>query len=181
MGKGLRNSSQKRQHVQKFCIKKGKSTLESLDRFDRRILHALQRDARLTLTALAETVNLSPSQCSRRVTRLEESGVIQGRDLRLVPEALGLKVTAFIFLSMDKARMASPSDAVAELLTRDEVIDCHAITGNHDFILKVMVEDLSELSRFLSTAVTSLPGIRDIATQVAMNTLKVNGPLKVLP
>ena len=104
-----------------------------------------------------------------------------GHALRLDPEALGLKVTAFIFLSMDKARMASPSDAVAELLTRDEVIDCHAITGNHELILKVMVEDLSELSRFLSTAVTSLPGIgRDIATQVAMNTLKVGGPLKIM-
>ncbi|WKD28826.1 Lrp/AsnC family transcriptional regulator [Halomonas sp. KG2] len=166
--------------MQNSCIKPKGNTLENLDRFDRRILHALQRDARLTLTALAETVNLSPSQCSRRIVRLEESGVTQGHALRLDPEALGLKVTAFIFLSMDKARMASPSDAVAELLTRDEVIDCHAITGNHDFILKVMVEDLSELSRFLSTAVTSLPGIRDIATQVAMNTLKVGGPLKIM-
>ncbi|GEK45773.1 transcriptional regulator [Bisbaumannia pacifica] len=154
--------------------------MENLDRFDCRILHALQRDARLTLAALAEAVNLSPSQCSRRIARLEESGVIRGHGLRLDPEALGLKVTAFIFLSVDKGRMACPREAVAELLTRDEVIDCHAITGNHDFILKVMVEDLADLSNFLSTAVTSLPGIRDIATQVAMNTLKVGGPLKVM-
>ncbi|MCG6659075.1 Lrp/AsnC family transcriptional regulator [Halomonas campisalis] len=155
--------------------------MEMLDRFDRRILHALQRDARLTLAALAEAVSLSPSQCSRRIARLEAQGVIQGHALRLAPEALGLKVTAFIFLSVDKGRMASPREAVAALLARDEVIDCHAVTGHHDFILKVMVADLAELSLFLSTTVSPMEGIRDIATQVAMNTLKEGGPLKVSP
>lgn len=155
--------------------------METLDRFDRRILHALQRDARLTLASLAEAVSLSPSQCSRRIARLEENGVILGHDLRLDPEALGLKVTAFIFLSVDKGRMASPRDAVAELLARDEVIDCHAVTGSHDFILKVRVADLAELSHFLSTTISPMEGIRDIATQVAMNTLKEGGPLKVMP
>ncbi|WP_434984146.1 Lrp/AsnC family transcriptional regulator [Vreelandella zhaodongensis] len=155
--------------------------MESLDRFDRRILHALQRDARLTLTALAETVNLSPSQCSRRIVRLEEHGIIQGHALRLDPEALGLKVTAFIFLSVDKGCMISPKETVATLLSRDEVIDCYAVTGNHDFILKVVVADLAELSYFLSTTVSSMEGIRDIASQIAMNSLKVGGPLKVTP
>ncbi|WP_355661700.1 Lrp/AsnC family transcriptional regulator [Halomonas salifodinae] len=155
--------------------------MEMLDRFDQRILHTLQRDARLTLAALAEAVSLSPSQCSRRIARLEEQGVIQGHALRLDPEALGLKVTAFIFLSVDKGRMACPREAVAELLARDEVIDCHAVTGNHDFILKVMVADLAELSHFLSTTISPMEGIRDIATQVAMNTLKMGGPLKVMP
>lgn len=153
--------------------------MESIDRFDRKILHELQRDARLTLASLADAVNLSPSQCSRRITRLEQTGIIEGHALRLNPKALGLKVTAFIFLSMDKGHMASPEKAVADLLARDEVIDCHAITGNHDFIVKVMVADLAELSHFLSVAVTALPGIRDISTQVAMNTLKSGGPLKV--
>ncbi|MFY0989808.1 Lrp/AsnC family transcriptional regulator [Halomonas sp. C05BenzN] len=155
--------------------------METLDRYDRRILHALQRDARLTLAAVAEAVSLSPSQCSRRIARLEEHGIIQGHALRLDPEALGLKVTAFIFLSVDKGRMASPREAVATLLARDEVIDCHAVTGSHDFILKVMVADLAELSHFLSTTISPMEGIRDIATQVAMNTLKVGGPLKVAP
>lgn len=155
--------------------------MESLDRCDRRILHALQRDARMTLAALAEAVNLSPSQCSRRIVRLEQSGIIKGHVLRLDPEAMGLKVTALIFLSMDKGRMISPQNAVGKLLARDEVIDCHAVTGHHDFILKVRVADLAELSHFLSTAVSPLEGIRDIATQVVMNTLKENGPLKVMP
>ncbi|WP_189467796.1 Lrp/AsnC family transcriptional regulator [Litchfieldella qijiaojingensis] len=153
--------------------------MNKIDRFDSKILQALQRDARLTLGALAETVNLSPSQCSRRIARLEKESVIEGYALRLNPEALGLKVTAFVFLSVDKGRMASPREAVAALLARDEVIDCHTVTGSHDFILRVVVEDLAALSRFLSTTISPMPGIRDIATQVAMDTLKTNGPLKV--
>ncbi|MDR5865384.1 Lrp/AsnC family transcriptional regulator [Halomonas koreensis] len=151
----------------------------SLDRFDLKILHALQQDARLTLGTLSETVALSASQCSRRIARLEREGVIQGYSLRLAPASLGLSVTAFIFVSVDKHRMNTPQQAVAALLARDEVIECHAITGNHDFILKVVIEDLGALSRFLSEAVSSLDGLRDVATQVAMDTLKTNGPLKV--
>lgn len=153
--------------------------MTTLDRFDLKILHALQRDARLTLGALSEAVALSPSQCSRRIARLEQEGVIRGYSLRLDPDALGLAVTAFIFLSMDKGCMASPHEAVAALLARDEVIDCHTVTGNHDFILKVMVADLAELSHFLSTTISPMEGIRDIATQVTMDTLKAGGPLKV--
>lgn len=153
--------------------------MEPLDRFDRWILHALQRDARLTLASLAEKVNLSPSQCSRRIARLEETGIIQGHALRIDPEALGLKVTAFIFLSIDKGHMTSPKEAVATLLARDEVIECYTVTGNHDFIIKVVVADLAELSHFLSTTVSPMEGIRDIASQVAMNSLKIGGPLKV--
>lgn len=167
--------------MQILCIKWSYLRMEHLDRFDRWILQALQRDARLTLASLAEAVNLSPSQCSRRITRLEEHGIIQGHALQLDPEALGLKVTAFIFLSVDKGCMTSPKDAVATLLSRDEVIDCYAVTGNHDFILKVVVTDLAELSHFLSTTVSPMEGIRDIASQVAMNSLKVGGPLKVTP
>ncbi|TLF53079.1 Lrp/AsnC family transcriptional regulator [Halomonas urmiana] len=151
----------------------------SLDRFDLKILHALQQDARLTLGTLSETVALSASQCSRRIARLEREGVIQGYSLRLDPASLGLSVTAFIFVSVDKHRMNTPQQAVAALLARDEVIECHAITGNHDFILKVVIEDLGALSRFLSEAVSPLEGLRDVATQVAMDTLKTNGPLKV--
>lgn len=151
----------------------------SLDRFDMKILHALQRDASLTLSVLSETVNLSTSQCSRRIARLQQEGVILGYSLRLDPLALNLKVTAFIFLSMNKGLLVSPYDAVASLLTRDEVVECHTITGNHDYMLKVVVENLTALSGFLSGVVSSMTGVNDIATQVAMDTLKSNGPLKV--
>ncbi|MDT8894619.1 Lrp/AsnC family transcriptional regulator [Halomonas sp. I1] len=152
--------------------------MTSLDRFDLKLLHILQRDARLTLGQLSERVNLSTSQCSRRIARLEREGVIQGYSLRVSPHALGLQVTAFIFLSMDKRRMNDPQSAVAGLLERDEVIECHTVTGNHDFIIKVVVESLGALSNFLAEVVSPLEGIHDIATQVAMDTLKTNGPLR---
>ncbi|ALM53377.1 Lrp/AsnC family transcriptional regulator [Halomonas huangheensis] len=152
--------------------------MTSLDRFDLKLLQALQHDARLTLGALSEAVNLSPSQCSRRLARLEREGVIQGYSLRLDPQALGLAVTAFIFISVDKSRMEHPHDAVAALLTRDEVTECHTVTGNHDFLIKVVVESLGALSTFLAEAVSPLEGIQNINSQVAMNTLKSGGPLK---
>ncbi|GEK71978.1 MULTISPECIES: Lrp/AsnC family transcriptional regulator [Halomonas] len=153
--------------------------MTTLDRFDLALLHALQRDARLTLGALSEAVSLSPSQCSRRLARLERDGIIQGYALRLDPRALGLAVTAFISISMDKSRMDRPLDAVAALLARDEVIECHTITGDHDFVLKVVVESLGALSAFLAEAISPLEGIQNVATQVAMDTLKSNGPLKL--
>ncbi len=109
--------------------------MEALDAFDRRLLHAMQRSPRQTLTELAERVNLSPSQCSRRIARLEARGIIQGYALRLAPEALGLMVTAFITVSVEKARLGSPRETIAALLACDEVIDCHSTTGSHDFIL----------------------------------------------
>ncbi|GED22349.1 Lrp/AsnC family transcriptional regulator [Halomonas halmophila] len=149
----------------------------ALDRFDLKILHDMQRDARLTLGQLAEGVSLSVSQCSRRLARLEREGVIQGYSLRLSAEALGLGVTAFIFLSMDKRLMGDPQGVVASLLERNEVIECHTVTGQHDFILKVCVESLSALSAFLANVVSPMEGLHDIATQVAMDTLKTNGPL----
>lgn len=151
----------------------------SLDRYDMKILHALQRDASLTLSALSDAVNLSSSQCSRRITRLQQEGVILGYSLRLDPLTLNLKVTAFIFLSMDKGLLVSPYDAVARLLARDEVVECHTITGNHDYMLKVVVENLAALSEFLSAVVSPMDGVMDITTQVGMNTLKSNGPLKL--
>ncbi len=139
----------------------------------------MQRSPRQTLTELAERVNLSPSQCSRRIARLEARGIIQGYALRLAPEALGLMVTAFITVSVEKARLGSPRETIAALLACDEVIDCHSTTGSHDFILKVKVADLAELSHFLSSVVSPIPGIRDVSTQVALECFKEAGPLKV--
>ncbi len=74
--------------------------------------------------------------------------------------------------------MDDPRSAVAALLKRDEVIECHTVTGNHDFIIKVVVGSLGALSSFLAEVVSPLDGIHDIATQVAMDTLKTNGPLR---
>ncbi|WP_252105927.1 MULTISPECIES: Lrp/AsnC family transcriptional regulator [unclassified Halomonas] len=152
----------------------------ALDAFDRRLLHTLQRAPRQTLTELAERVNLSPSQCSRRIARLEANGIIQGHALRLAPQALGLMVTAFITVSMEKSRLEAPRETIASLLACDEVIDCHSTTGSHDFILKVKVADLAELSHFLSSVVSPIPGVRDVATQVALECFKEAGPLKVM-
>lgn len=151
----------------------------TLDKFDLHLLHLLQQDSRMTLGALAEEVCLSISQCSRRISRMEQEGVIQGYSLNLSAPALDLQITAFIFVSFEKKLMLSPAEAMAFLLTRDEVIDCHTITGNYDFIVKVKVESMPALSHFLSRIVGSVEGIREIASHVVMDTLKEHGPLHI--
>lgn len=155
------------------------NTTLTLDKFDLHILHLLQQDSRMKLATLADRVCLSISQCSRRISRMEQEGVIQGYSLQLSASALDLQITAFIFVSFEKKLMCSPVDAMAFMLNRDEVIDCHTITGNHDFIVKVKVESMSALSHFLSRVVGGVEGIREIASHVVMDTLKENGPLQI--
>lgn len=151
----------------------------SLDGFDVQILKALQDDGRCTLSQLSEKVCLSISQCSRRVQQLEQAGVIKGHLLDICPKKVGLNVSAFVFLSFNKGQVASPIDAVEPLLTCANVTDCHAITGTHDVIIRVLVSDLGELSELLTSTISSLEGIRDIHTSVVMNTLKSNAPIPV--
>lgn len=147
-----------------------------LDKFDLLILYHMQKNSRVKLAELAEVVCLSISQCSRRIARMEEEGVIQGYSLRLSSKDLGLAITAMVFISFEKRMMLSPREAIACLLTHDEVIDCHVITGNYDYIIKVKVESMEALSHFLSRIVGSVEGIRDIASHIVMETLKENGP-----
>lgn len=151
----------------------------SLDGFDVQILKAMQEDPRCTLSQLSDKVCLSISQCSRRIQQLENAGVINGHLLDICPGKVGLHVSAFVFLSFNKGKVVSPVDAVAPLLECENVTDCHAITGTHDVIIKVVVSDLNALSELLTSTISSLDGIRDIHTSVVMNTLKSNGPVPV--
>ncbi|TVQ73878.1 MAG: Lrp/AsnC family transcriptional regulator [Oceanospirillales bacterium] len=147
-----------------------------LDKFDLQILYHMQKNSRVKLAELAEKVCLSISQCSRRITRMEEEGVIRGYSVRLSSKDLGLAITAMVFISFEKRMMLSPREAMSCLLAHDEVIDCHVITGTYDFIIKVKVESMEALSNFLSRVVGSVDGIRDIASHIVMETLKENGP-----
>lgn len=105
--------------------------------------------------------------------------MIKGHLLDICPQKVGLNVSAFVFLSFNKGKVASPLDAVEPLLECENVTDCHAITGTHDVIIKVVASDLNALSELLTSTISSLDGIRDIHTSVVMNTLKSNGPIPV--
>lgn len=143
-----------------------------LDRTDIAILDVLQRAGRIANAELAERVNLSASACLRRVQRLERDGVIAGYGARLNPAALGLGLTAFVRVQLEKHGSTS-IEAFAEAVAGwDEVVACHALTGDMDYLLQVAVEDLDHFSRFLLDRLLNATGVADVNSSFVLRTVK---------
>lgn len=140
-----------------------------LDRLDRRILEHLQRDARVSNLELAEAVGLSPTPCARRVRRLEESGLIRGHVTLLDQQQLGLTLTAFITISMDRHtpdRFEAFEEAVQEF---EEVTECSVVTGqNADYLIQAVVPDMSYYERFLLGKLTRIPGVSGVQSSFVL-------------
>lgn len=151
----------------------------ALDRTDRKLLDLLQRDGRITNLELATTVSLSPSACLRRVRALEESGVIRGYAALLDPAKVGLGLTAFVTVKLEK-RGRMPTDQFA-LACREwpEVAACHATTGDMDYLLRVVVEDLAHFSRFVMDSLLKHPGVIDVKSSFVLEAVKETTALPV--
>ncbi|WOJ97390.1 Lrp/AsnC family transcriptional regulator [Congregibacter brevis] len=134
-----------------------------LDRLDRRILKHLQADARMSNLDLAAAIGLSPTPCARRVKRLEESGLIRGHVTLLDQQQLGLTLTAFISISMDRHtpdRFEAFEEAVADY---PEVVECNVVTGqNSDYLVQAVVPDMTYYERFLLGKLTRIPGVSGV-------------------
>ncbi len=144
----------------------------SLDRTDLLLLAELQRNCRQTNAELAERVHLSPSACLRRVQRLEREGVIAGYRAELDPEKLGLGLQAFVRVRLGRHDAAAVA-AFAEFAAGwDEVVACHALTGDMDYLLQVVVRDLEHFSRFLLDNVLALAGGADVNSSFVLRTVK---------
>ena len=144
----------------------------ALDRTDLKILDALQANGRLTNAELAERVGLSLSPCWRRLKRLEESGVITGYQALLDRKALGLGVTAFVRVDIERHTPAMErrfEEAIADL---DEIVSCHVISGEGAFMLVVMSESLESFSKFALDTLMALPGVKDTRTSFSLKEVK---------
>lgn len=134
-----------------------------LDRTDRRILQAMQRNARISNLELAETVGLSPTPCSRRVKRLEESGIIRGHVTLLNQSMLGLKLTAYISISMDRHTPERFEAFEAQVADYPEVMECSVVTGQSaDYLLKAVVPDMEYYEKFLLGKLTRIEGVSGV-------------------
>jgi DNA-binding Lrp family transcriptional regulator len=148
-----------------------------LDDFDRKILALLQQDARLTNNDLSARIHLSPSQCSRRRQRLEEDGLIRGYRAELDREKLGFSLVSVVSVTLathnrDNARR------FAELVSRlPEVQEAHALTGEMDYVLKVVTPDLKMLSEFVNGVLLPHDSVQHVKTAIVLDTLKEAGPL----
>ena len=149
----------------------------ALDRTDLRLLALLQRDGRASNADLAAQVNLSASACLRRIQRLEASGVVAGYAARLDPQALGLGLQAFVRVQLEKHGAAGIERFVAAVQDWDEVVACHALTGDMDYLLHVVVQDLEHFSRFLLDKLINATGVADVNSSFVLRTVKQTGSL----
>ena len=144
----------------------------SLDRIDRRILTELQRNSRISNLDLADAVGLSPTPCARRVKRLEESGLIRGHVTLLDQERLGLTLTAFISISMDRHTPDRFEAFEAAVQDYPEVTDCSVVTGqNSDYLLRVVVPDMAYYERFLLGRLTRIPGVTGVHSSFVLRSV----------
>ena len=153
----------------------------TLDRTDLTLLAELQRAGRQTNAELAERVHLSASACLRRVQRLEREGVIVGYRAEVDPERLGLGLQAFVRVQL-KSHDAGRIDTFARQVNAwPEVVACHALTGDMDYLLHVVVQDLEHFSRFLLDNLLNASGVADVNSSFVLRAVKTDGGLPLLP
>ncbi|ODS64291.1 MULTISPECIES: Lrp/AsnC family transcriptional regulator [unclassified Arenimonas] len=143
-----------------------------LDRTDLAILGELQREGRLSNADLAERVKLSPSACLRRVQRLEQAGVLAGYAALIDPAKVGLGLQAFVRVQLARHEPDAVATFTARVNRWDEVVACHALTGEMDYLLHVVVQDLEHFSRFLLDHLLNASGVADVNSSFVLRTVK---------
>jgi Lrp/AsnC family leucine-responsive transcriptional regulator len=149
-----------------------------LDKTDRKILSILQSDGRLTNQQIAERVNLSPSPCLRRVRHLEETGVIRQYVALLDADKLGLGLLAYVNVRLEKHGEPSAggrpprAEFAAAVRHWPEVVACYAMTGEMDYLLRVLVEDMEHFSRFMMETLLKHPAVLDVKSSFALQKIK---------
>lgn len=149
-----------------------------LDRIDKHILELLQQDARLTNTELADKVGLSATPCARRVKQLEEEGLIAGYSAVINEEILGLTLTAFISISMDRHTPERLRYFEDQVKTFPEVAECHLLTGQSaDYLLKAHLPDMSYYESFLLNRLTKIEGVSGVHSSFLLRKVVDRNPL----
>nr|WP_139256040.1 Lrp/AsnC family transcriptional regulator [Chitinimonas taiwanensis] len=142
-----------------------------LDKIDLKILSVLQQDGRLSNLELAEAINLSPSPTLRRLKRLEQEGVIGRYVALLEPAKIGLGLEAFVRVMLDKRERQFATFAEA-VQAWPEVVSCHAMAGEMDYLLRVVFEDLAHFSRFVMDTLLPHPGVVDVKSSFVLQAIK---------
>jgi len=146
--------------------------MKAIDKIDVSILSELQRDNRISNTKLAELFKLSEASCWRRVKRLEEAGVIEGYHATLNRRKLGLGVTAFVQIKVAEHSQEATADIERIIQASPNVLACYNTTGEADFLLEVVAEDLEDYSRFVDDVLRRLPGVLNIHSNISLRQMK---------
>jgi len=149
-----------------------KTELAQLDNFDRRILTELQKDGRIKNQALADRVGLSPAACWRRVKALEEGGTIRQYTALVDADALGQSLCVLVMVSLVRHTRDSSHEFEQAMREWPEVLQCYAVTGSADFLLRVVIPDMAAYDRFLNDKLFDLPGISQVNSNFALREVK---------
>lgn len=144
----------------------------NLDRYDRAILAELQHDGRISNVQLANRVSLSESACLRRVRALEDEGMIERYVALLNQKKAGLSGTVFVHIALrreEQSELAAFESAIADI---PEVMECHLMTGEFDYLLRVVVSDMADFERLHNESLTRLPGVSRVNSSVAIRTVR---------
>jgi Lrp/AsnC family leucine-responsive transcriptional regulator len=153
--------------------------MKDLDRLDRKILRALQKEGRLSNLELADRVALSPTATAERVKRLTREGYIIGYSALLSPEKLGRNLLVFVQVKLDRTT-PDVFDAFAAAVKRsDDVMECHMVAGGFDYLVKARVAGMEAYRQFLSEVILPLPGVRETHTYAVMEEIKGTGYIPV--
>jgi Lrp/AsnC family transcriptional regulator, leucine-responsive regulatory protein len=151
--------------------------IPNLDDFDRMILKTLQGDGRLTNAELSERIHLSPTPTSRRVKALERDGLIAGYQTKLDRQKIGLGLTVIVGVKVDGHRDANAEAIQEAFRSMPEVISCHLVSGEFDFLLECVFPDNAGYERFLMGRLIKLPMVKDVRSNFVIRTVKEGAPL----
>ena len=143
-----------------------------IDRYDLKLLAAVQRNGHATNAELGEQAGLSASQASRRVQRLAEAGVIAGYTALLDPATLGLGVTAYAQVLLERHDTSRPQAFEKQVSALPEVLECFAVTGEADYMLRIVAPDLAAFSDLMMKKLLTLPGVAQVRTNIALSKVK---------
>jgi len=144
---------------------------------DRRILAELQRDSRLTTQELAEKVGMSSSAAWRRVKSLEKAGIIDRYAVIVNPKKAGFALASMVHISLARHEQSNVDHFVREVLQHPEVLECFATSGEADFHLRVVVEDIDAYNRFLDEFIFKLPGVSQVRSNIVLKEIKADTAL----
>ena len=144
---------------------------------DRRILAELQRDSRLTMQELADKVGMSSSAVWRRVKSLEEEGIIDRYAVIVNPKRAGFELASMVHISLARHEQKHVEHFIREVLQHPEVLECFATSGEADFHLRVVVEDIDAYNRFLDDFIFKLPGVSQVRSNIVLKEIKADTAL----
>jgi Lrp/AsnC family leucine-responsive transcriptional regulator len=153
--------------------------MDKIDRYDRILLQTLQENGRASNVELSDKASLSAPQCFRRVRNLETEGIIRGYAAQIDPSKVGFGVVAFVNLNIDREQFKQVRELEQAIRKFPEILECYTISGDFDYLLKVVATDLKSLSNFLTDRLMQVRGVSGVRSMVCLEEIKQASPLPI--